>query len=154
MAGLGLVEAKRRLAGGVGIHCMGGHVVAVDAGVVTGHAGGQRLNKGPLVRKGGRQVEGSDGWLAAHRLRDEVGQHARVQVVEDGLGDAQPANGGCGSPSQGGGGGGDSVVEQLKVVKRAPTCAGGVYDSLDPTSGEATAGHGYTRGTFHAKGGS
>ena len=138
VAGLGLVEAKRRLVGGVGIHRMGGHAVAVDAGVVGWHAGGQGLNKGPIVPGGGPQVEGGDGGVAAHRLRDEVGQHAAVSVAEDGLGNAHLANGGARWPSHSGSGGGDGVVEDLAVGKGAPTCPGGVYNNLDPTSGERT----------------
>ena len=41
VAGLGLVEAKRRLLGQVGIYLMGGHVVAADAGEVAEHARAQ-----------------------------------------------------------------------------------------------------------------
>ena len=75
---LGLDGGEAEAGGGLGIHRMGSHVVAVDAGVVGGHAAGQRLNKGPIVPRGGPQVEGSDGGLAAHRLHDEVGKHVRA----------------------------------------------------------------------------
>ena len=130
---------------------MGSHVVAVDAGAVVGHAGGQQLDKGPIVPEVGPQVEGGDGGVAAHRLRDGVGHHAGVPVVEDGLGDAHPANGGTGWPSHSGSGG---VVKGLAVGKGAPMCAGGVCESLDLTNGERTVGHGARRGTLHAQEGS
>ena len=72
----------------------------------------------------------------------------------DGLGDELPANGGTGWPRHGGSGGSDGVVIGLAVGKVARTCAGGVYDNLDPTSGERTVGHGDRRGTLHAQEGS
>ena len=119
LAGLGLVEAKRRLprGGGADIHRMGGNAMAVDGGVVAGHGGGQRLNKGATIPGGGLQVKGGDGPVAVHRLRDEVGQHAGVPVAEHGLGDAHPATGGTGWPRHGNSRGGDGVVEGLAVGK-------------------------------------
>ena len=94
--GLGLGGGEAEAGGGVGIHRTGIHEVVVDAGVVTGHVGGQRLNKGPVVPRAGPQVEGGDVGVAAYRLCDKVGQHAGVPVAEDALGDAHPANGGTG----------------------------------------------------------
>ena len=129
---------------------MGSHVVVVDADVLPRHAGGQRLNKGPIVPRGGPQVEGGDGGFAARRLRYEVRQHAGVPVAKDGLGDIHRLNDGTGWPSQGGSGSSDSVAKGLAVGKGATSCASGDCDSLDPTSGERTVGHGDRRDTLHA----
>ena len=54
---LGLGGGEARAGWGVGIKRMDGHVVAVDAGVVAGHAPRERLNKRPIVPWGGPQVE-------------------------------------------------------------------------------------------------
>ena len=51
--GLGLGGREAEAGGGVVIHRMRSHVVTMDAGLVARHAGGQRLNKGPMVPRGG-----------------------------------------------------------------------------------------------------
>ena len=72
VAGLGFVEAKRRVVGGSEIHRVGSLVVDVDPGVVAGQAGGQGLQHGGVVRSARPHVESGDLGVAAHRLRNAV----------------------------------------------------------------------------------